>query len=193
MPIPFSPANITPGSTGDEACFFFLAITSNYARQNPAHGEACETKLYAHSEERGNDSLMFSNGRLRWKLALGLLAAIMFDTLLQLTWKTTVLETPAESSPWATLGSVFANPLFLGVITLMTLQFFNWLAVLSQADLSYAKPIAALSYASVPVFSVLVLGETVDSVQIAGLACVIAGVWFISQTKSLTQETRKLP
>ncbi|MGO9474308.1 MAG: hypothetical protein ACLPWS_13045 [Rhodomicrobium sp.] len=92
---------------------------------------------------------MISNGRLRWKLAIGLLAAIMFDTLLQLTWKTTVLETPADLSPWATLVSVFANPLFLGVIALMTLQFFNWLAVLSQADLSYAKPVAALSYATV--------------------------------------------
>ncbi len=135
---------------------------------------------------------MISNGRLRWKLAIGLLAAVTFDTLLQLTWKTTVLETPADASPWATLGSVFANPLFLGVIALMTLQFFNWLAVLSQADLSYAKPIAALSYASVPVFSVLVLGEAVDKVEIAGLAFVIAGVWFISQTKPLTQESSKL-
>ncbi len=135
---------------------------------------------------------MISNGRLRWKLAIGLLAAVTFDTLLQLTWKTAVLETPADVSPLATLGSVFANPLFIGVITLMTLQFFNWLAVLSQADLSYAKPIAALSYASVPIFSVLMLNETVDGVQIAGLAFVIAGVWFISQTKPLTPETSKL-
>ncbi len=135
---------------------------------------------------------MISNGRLRWKLAIGLLAAVTIDTLLQLTWKTAVLETPADVSPLATLGSVFANPLFIGVITLMTLQFFNWLAVLSQADLSYAKPIAALSYASVPIFSVLMLNETVDGVQIAGLAFVIAGVWFISQTKPLTPETSKL-
>ena len=135
---------------------------------------------------------MISNGRFRWKLAAGLLAAVMFDTLLQLTWKTTVLEAPADLSAWATLGSVFANPLFLGVIALMTLQFFNWLAVLSQADLSYAKLIAALSYATVPIFSVLVLDEAVDRVEIAGLVFVIAGVGFIGQTKPLTQETAKL-
>ena len=135
---------------------------------------------------------MISNGRLRWKLAIGLLAAVTLDTLLQLTWKTTVLETPPDLSPWATLGSVFANPLFLGVIALMTAQFFNWLAVLSQADLSYAKPIAALSYASVPIFSVLILDEAVDSVEIAGLAFVIAGVWFISQTDAVTQGASKL-
>ncbi len=136
---------------------------------------------------------MIVNGHLRWKLTIGLLAAIAFDTVLQLTWKTTVLETPADLSPWATLGSVFANPLFLGVIALMTLQFFNWLMVLGRADLSFAKPVAALSYASVPVLSVLVLDEAVDGVEIAGLTLVIVGVWFISQTKPLSHETSKLP
>jgi drug/metabolite transporter (DMT)-like permease len=132
---------------------------------------------------------MIVNGRLRWKLAIGLLASVAFDTLLQLTWKTTVLETPPETTPWATFGAVFANPLFLGVIVLMTLQFFNWLMVLAQADLSYAKPISALSYASVPVMSVLVLDEAIDIVEITGLAFVIGGVWFICRTDPLTQET----
>jgi drug/metabolite transporter (DMT)-like permease len=130
---------------------------------------------------------------IRWKLAIGLFAAIAFDTIIQLAWKTTVLETPAEVSPWATFGFVFANPLFLAVIALMTLQFFNWLWVLAQADLSYAKPVGALSYASVPVMSALVLDEPIDSIEIAGLAFVIAGVWFISRTTPLTQQTPRLP
>jgi drug/metabolite transporter (DMT)-like permease len=126
---------------------------------------------------------------LRWKLMLGLVAAVAFDTMLQLTWKTTVLDTPADSSPWATLTFVFTNPLFIGVIALMTLQFFNWLVVLAQADLSFAKPASALSYASVPALSFLVLGEAVDLVEVIGLVLVIAGVWFISQTKPSSQET----
>lgn len=132
---------------------------------------------------------MISNGRLKWKLAIGLIVAITVDTVLQLTWKTTVLETPAGTSFSATLAAVFTNPLFIGVICLMTVQFFNWLAVLGQADLSYAKPIAALSYASVPIASVVVLGESVDAVQGVGLVLVIAGVWFISQTPTLTPES----
>ena len=132
---------------------------------------------------------MVLKGRLSWKLAAGLLAAVVLDTVLQLTWKTTVLAAPADPSPWATLGSVFTNPLFIGVIAIMTLQFFNWLMVLAQADLSYAQPIVALSYATVPVFSVLVLGEAVDPVQIAGVTLVIIGVWFISQTKHLGERT----
>ena len=136
---------------------------------------------------------MVSKGRLSWKLMAGLLAAVALDTLLQLAWKTTVLETPADPSPWATLGAVFANPLFIGVIAIMALQFFNWLMVLAQADLSYAQPIVALSYATVPLLSVLVLGEAVDFLQVAGVVLVIVGVWFISQTKHLGQETSDLP
>ncbi len=136
---------------------------------------------------------MISGGHFKWRLAAGLVAAVMFDTMLQLTWKTTVLQTPEDASAWGTLASVFANPLFLGVIGLMTLQFFNWLAVLGQADLSYAKPISALSYATVPIFSVLLLNEPIDSIEIAGLTLVIAGVWFISQTQPQSQEVAKLP
>jgi drug/metabolite transporter (DMT)-like permease len=138
-------------------------------------------------------ALMNLDRLLRWKLLIGLLAAIAFDTLLQLTWKTTVLETPASASALTTLGSVFANPLFLAVIVIMALQFFNWLMVLGEADLSFAKPVASLSYASVPVLSVIMFNETFDMIEIAGVVCVIAGVWFISQTKPLTEETSKLP
>ena len=131
---------------------------------------------------------MIFKRRLRWGLAIGLAASILLDTLLQLVWKSAVLETPADASPLATLGCIFANPLFIGMITIMTLQFFNWLMVLGQADLSYAKPINALSYASVPLLSLVVLDEALDIIQLVGAAFVIAGVWFVSQSNSLTQE-----
>ena len=138
-------------------------------------------------------ALMNLDRLLRWKLLIGLLAAISFDTLLQLAWKTTVLESPADGGALTTLGSVFANPLFIAVIVIMALQFFNWLMVLGEADLSFAKPVASLSYASVPVLSVILFNETFDMIEIAGVACVVVGVWFISQTKPLTEETSKLP
>jgi len=94
--------------------------------------------------------MAISNRRLTSKLAIGLFAAIAIDTLLQLAWKTTVLEMAADASPLTTPGTVFANPAFFGVLFLMAIQFFNWLIVLSQADLSYVKPISSLSYASAP-------------------------------------------
>lgn len=135
---------------------------------------------------------MKSDGRLKWKLAAGLAAAVLFDTLLQISWKSAVLGGTVDASPAAIL-SIFDNPAFAGIIAIMALQFFNWLMVLREADLSYAKPVASLSYASVPAVSALMLNEAVDSVQIAGVACVVAGVWFISQSKPLTQESSTLP
>jgi drug/metabolite transporter (DMT)-like permease len=124
---------------------------------------------------------------LKLKLVVGLSAAIAFDTILQLTWKSAVLDTPGDSSFMETLGAVFGSPLLIAVIVIMACQFFNWLMVLGEADLSYAKPVASLSYASVPVFSVLLLNEAFDAVEIAGVVLVIAGVWFISRTKPLSQ------
>ncbi len=136
---------------------------------------------------------MVSKARLRWKLLTGLLAAILFDTLLQITWKSAVLATPSDASPLGAVSSFLASPALLGIVTIMAFQFFNWLMVLSEADLSYAKPVASLSYACVPVVSALRLNEAVDSLEIAGVVFVIAGVWFISQTNPLTEDTTTLP
>ncbi len=136
---------------------------------------------------------MISNGRLRWKLVIGLLAAVLFDTLLQITWKSVVLEGPADPSPMSAIRAFLSNPALAGIIAIMALQFFNWLMVLGEADLSYAKPVASLSYACVPIVSVLMLNEAVDGLEIAGVAFVIAGVWFISQTKPMTEEKTILP
>jgi uncharacterized membrane protein len=163
----------------------FSSDPTSHDLQSGSLGMASESEI---SKALGRP-IALSNGRLTSKLAIGLFAAIAIDTLLQLAWKTTVLETAADASPLATLGSVFANPAFFGVLFLMAIQFFNWLIVLSQADLSYVKPISSLSYASVPVFSALALGEAVDGVEITGLMCVIAGVWLISQTQPLTPKS----
>ncbi len=131
--------------------------------------------------------------KIKYKLTAGLVAAIAFDTVLQLTWKTAVLDTPAEPLSSSAAQGVFLNPLMIGVVLIMGLQFFNWLMVLDQADLSYVKPLASLSYASVPMMSFFVLKESVDIVEIMGIAFVIIGVWFISWTNPSTGEASKLP
>jgi drug/metabolite transporter (DMT)-like permease len=91
------------------------------------------------------------------------------------------------------MSSLVNNPALIGIIAIMALQFFNWLMVLGEADLSYAKPVASLSYACVPIVSVLMLHEAIDGFEIAGVVFVIAGVWFISQTKPMTEDTTTLP
>ena len=136
---------------------------------------------------------MIAKGRLKWKLLAGLLAAVLFDTLLQITWKSAVLDGPSDPSPMGVISALLSNPATLGIVAIMALQFFNWLMVLSEADLSYAKPVASLSYACVPLVSVLLLNEAVDDLEIAGVVFVIAGVCFISQTEPITGETAARP
>src|SRR6516164_5901083 len=116
------------------------------------------------------------------RLAAGLLLAILIDTALQLVWKSAVLTLPQDGSPWLNVQAILQTPRFVFVIFLMACQFFNWLMILGDADLSYAQPITSLSYVSVFFLSVLYLKEAADVFQIAGIMLVLVGVWFISQT-----------
>lgn len=121
------------------------------------------------------------------RVVLGLAAAVMIDTALQIFWKTAVLKLPGKSNSLVSMLAIFREPLFIVVICIMSLQFFNWMAVLNHADLSFAQPFTALSYVSVGILSAIFLGETVDKQQMLGIACVIAGVWFISRTDHVTR------
>lgn len=121
------------------------------------------------------------------RLAAGLLLAIMIDTALQLVWKVAVLNLPNDGSPWLNVQAILHNRFFIFVIFLMACQFFNWLMVLRDADLSYAQPVTSLSYVSVFFLSVLYLKEPADLIQITGIIFVVAGVWFISRTDHVTQ------
>ena len=125
------------------------------------------------------------------RLAVGLLIAILIDTALQLVWKSAVLLCLMMDH----LGLMFRQYCKIlvsyFVIFLMGCQYFNWLMVLGDADLSYAQPVTSLSYVSVFFLSVLYLKEVADVFQIAGIIFVLVGVWFISQTDHLTQVQRK--
>src|SRR5271165_4119794 len=121
------------------------------------------------------------------RLAAVLLLAITIDTALQLMWKSAVLSLPNDGSPWLNVQAILHNPLFIFVILLMAWQFFNWLMVLGNADLSYAQPVTSLSYVSVFCLSVFYLKEAADLIEIAGIIFVLAGVLFISQTDHVTQ------
>ena len=139
---------------------------------------------------------MSLSSKVPLRVVLGLAAAVLIDTALQIFWKTAVLKLPGETDSVMSTLAIFREPLFIVVICIMSLQFFNWMAVLNHADLSFAQPFTALSYVSVGVISAFFLGESVDKQQMLGIACVIAGVWFISRTNHITErdgEEARLP
>jgi len=126
------------------------------------------------------------------RLVIGLAVAIALDTGLQLVWKTGIADLPDTSSAWETAIAIARNPIFILVVAFMAAQLVNWLKVLDHADLSYAKPFTSLSYITVCVLSVAVLGERIAPMQILGIVIVVAGVWCVSQTQRATLRAERI-
>jgi len=117
---------------------------------------------------------------------VGLALAITLDTAAQLCWKAATLDVPASASNWQTLLLTFRQPLFHVTVLLFVLMFFNWMIVLSNADLSYAQPITALSYITVSAVAVIWFGENIPPQCMIGIMIILTGVWFISSTSHRT-------
>ena len=82
---------------------------------------------------------------------------------------------------WKLAATDFEPLVVTLVVVIFIAQLINWLRVLELSDLSYSQPITSLSYITVLWFSVAWLGEELDPLKIAGIALIIAGVWFISR------------
>jgi len=124
---------------------------------------------------------------LHWRLFLGLAVAILLDTGVQIFWKMGVIDIPDSVLPWELLGAVSERPIFLLVLALMLAQLFNWLFVLSMADLSFAKPFTSISYITVSLASFLVLGERPHPIQIVGICVIVVGVWCVSRSEPVAE------
>ena len=129
------------------------------------------------------DTHYFQQRRAVW---IGLALTIALDTAAQLCWKAAAAHAPESSGMLQILSITFRQPLFLVTVALFICMFFNWMAVLSKADLSYAKPITALSCVSVSVVAAICFNEELPLHRIAGIVMILCGVWFISSTRHRT-------
>ena len=72
--------------------------------------------------------------------------------------------------------------LWLGIFIYIA-NFFIWIIILSRADLSIAIPLGSLTYALIPLLSVVFLNEKVSLIRWLGVLFIIAGVCIISRSK----------
>jgi len=86
-------------------------------------------------------------------------------------------------APFSTAFRMISNPVvFLGVI-FAGIGAFIWLIVLSQIDLSVALPVlGGLGYLLLPLISVLLLGEHVTVLRLAGTILIVVGVIIVSRS-----------
>jgi multidrug transporter EmrE-like cation transporter len=129
------------------------------------------------------DDLYHKQRRTTW---IGLLVAIILDTAAQSCWKAATFHVPVSADMWQTLMITFRQPLFHMTLLLIIVMFFNWMIVLSHADLSYAQPITALSYVTISVVAVALFGEHISLQRMLGITMILLGVWCVSGTSHRT-------
>jgi drug/metabolite transporter (DMT)-like permease len=119
-------------------------------------------------------------------VVVGLILAVVLDTVIQITWKLAVAGLPAGAPAATTIRAVLANRYFYVAMLAFVAQLCNWMRVLARADLSFAQPFTALSYITVLAISTRVLHESLPVSKFVGVGLILLGVFFISRTPSST-------
>jgi drug/metabolite transporter (DMT)-like permease len=132
-----------------------------------------------------------SKGQLTLKIFALLVMNDLGDTLAQLLMKKGLIGTGINS---VTFGNILhfcaANSqsllLWLGIIVQL-LNFFIWIVILYKIDLSIAMPAGSTSYVFIPIVAALFLHENVSLLRWAGIALIVLGIHFVSQSKKTAE------
>ena len=117
---------------------------------------------------------MFSDMTLTIVLLLG---SVLCDVVGQVCFKLGVGHDRASAATGArALLHSLASPWIALGVAVYALEFVLWFAALSRAPLSFAFPVAALSYVGVVLASRLVLRERVSARRWLGTCAVVIGV-----------------
>jgi drug/metabolite transporter (DMT)-like permease len=130
------------------------------------------------------------------RLWAGLAVAVLLDAPLQLMWKALMSKyaSPLRGpvAGWNALGLLHQSRWFLhqtrtwGLLALFVCQFFNWMWVLGNADLSYAQPFTALSYVVVSSCAAVYFHEHLSPLRIAGIGMILIGVMLVGSSPHRT-------
>jgi multidrug transporter EmrE-like cation transporter len=75
------------------------------------------------------------------------------------------------------------------MLALFACQFFDWIWVLGNADLSFAQPFTALSYVVVSTCAALFFHEHLTPLRMVGIAAILAGVIQVGSSEHKTTST----
>ena len=125
---------------------------------------------------------------------VGLLIAVALDAPVQLTWKALMIKygdptrsphrlfTPDVAGAWHQARWFLREVRTYVLFALFGCQFFDWLWVLGNADLSFAQPFTALSYVAVSTCAVVFFHEHLTVARVVGIGCVLAGVALVGSS-----------
>jgi multidrug transporter EmrE-like cation transporter len=145
---------------------------------------------------------------------IGLTIAVVLDVPVQLIWKALMIKYrdpdrgPKYHSADHSISWMFHNHhqgmlawfvwqqarWFLrelrtwALMSLFACQFFDWIWVLGNADLSFAQPFTALSYVVVSTCAVLFFHEHLSPLRMAGIAAILFGVILVGSSEHKTTD-----
>ena len=67
---------------------------------------------------------------------------------------------------------------------LYALNFFVWVAILSQLELSVAVPMTSLNYVILALMAVFILHEKISLLRWAGILLIVAGAYYVSRKQA---------
>jgi drug/metabolite transporter (DMT)-like permease len=133
-----------------------------------------------------------TKGRLTPVVFILIIMTDIIESFAELFFKKATIATGISEVGFSNFLDFFArmscmSGFWLGM-SFYVINFFLWIAVLSQIDLSVAFPTGSTSYIIVALLSIFFLGEQVSPAQWAGIIFIIAGIFFISRS---TREEEK--
>lgn len=116
------------------------------------------------------------------KFAMGnvfLFASMLCTTTSHIMIKTLIDQAGEEGLTLSSLPELFGGPKLLRSVlagSLLVAGFLFWALCLSRLTLSYAYPVASTSVLLIAIFSVVVLGETINPKMWAGTVLILVGI-----------------
>jgi drug/metabolite transporter (DMT)-like permease len=135
---------------------------------------------------------MMKPGHLTLKIIALLVANDLLDSVAQIFMKKGLLTTGISSIGSANLiefgfRSLSSPYLWLG-LSIYIISFFLWIVVLARIELSIALPVSSVCYVLTPLFAVMFLHEKVSAVRWLGIFLIVAGIYFVSESKRKSME-----
>lgn len=126
-------------------------------------------------------------GHLTLKVFLLLVLNDVGDTIAQFFMKKGLARTGVTSVTFANIAEFVTRSMNSGLLwvglAIFVLNFFVWIIILYKVDLSIAMPVGSTSYIFVPLVAVFFLGEHISLLRWIGIALIVLGIHFVSQSK----------
>ena len=125
--------------------------------------------------------------------AIGFTILVLFDTLVQLSFKYAGDHAFPPEANWAWIVRVFGHPwIYVAVIGYVG-NFFTWMTLLKHAPIGPAFAVTHLEVVSVMLFSVWLFQEPLTWSRVIGAATIVAGIICLAFAESSAHPEHDAP